>query len=103
MSDWMSHSNWVGNGMGNWMGDGDRVGNCVNDWAMSNNSWMGNSMGNWVGNDGGSFDNSGSVLRNTLVGHGLDDSVSVVGLLDGLNSSVGKGDCVASGGGVTIP
>merc|ERR1719308_400025 len=70
---------------------------------MSNNSWMGNGMGNWVGNDGGSFDNSGSVLRNTLVGHVLNNSVSIVGVLDGLNSSVGKSNCVASGGGVTIP
>ena len=97
MSDWMSHSNWVGNGMGNGMGNG------VNDWAMSNNSWMGNSVGNWMGNDGGSFDNGGSVLRDTLVGHVLNDSVSVVGVFDGLDSSVGKGDGVAAGGGVSVP
>merc|ERR1719336_3858835 len=78
------------------------MGNSV-DHGASNNSWMGHGMGDWVGDNGSSFDNSRSVLGNTLVGHVLNNAVSIVGVLDCLDSAVRKSHGVASGSSVSIP
>merc|ERR1719309_1456774 len=86
MSNWMSHSNWVSNSMSNW---------------MSNNSWVSNSMGNRVSNNS-SLDYSRSILRNSLIGDILNDSISVVSIGDSLSSSIGKSNGVASRCSVSI-
>merc|ERR1712106_1313058 len=46
--------------------------------------------------------NSRSILRNSLIGHILDDSVSIVSVLDSLDPAVRKRDSVATRGCVTI-
>merc|ERR1719270_2869940 len=94
MSNWVSNSNWMGNSMGNWVSHSNWVSNSMGNW-MSNNSWVSNSMGNWVSNNG-SLDNSRSILRNSIIGDILNNSISVVSIGDSLGSSIGKSNSVAS-------
>merc|ERR550519_1158227 len=58
-------------------------------------------MGNWVGNNS-SLDNSWSILRNSLIGHIPDDSITIVCVLDSLDSSIRKIDSVAARGCISI-
>merc|ERR1719308_172046 len=104
MSNWVSNSNRVSNSMSNWMS------NSMYYWvsnSMSNrvsNSmyyWVSNSMSNWVSNNSG-LDNSWSILRNSLIGDILDDSITIVCVLDSLDSSIRKIDSVAARGCVSI-
>merc|ERR1719251_399752 len=76
---------------------------------MSNNSWVSNSMSNWVSNsmsnwvsNNSSLNNSWSILRNSLIGNILNDSISVVSIVYSLNSSIGKSNSVAARGCVSI-
>merc|ERR1719318_573193 len=68
---------------------------------MSKNSWVSNSMGNWVSNNS-CLDNSRSILRNSLIGDILDDSISIVSVLDSLDPPVRKSNSIAAGGCVSI-
>merc|ERR1719145_332297 len=106
MSNWVSNSNWMGNSMGNWVSHSNWVSN--NSWVsnsmgnrVGNNSWVSNSMGNWVSNNG-SLDNSRSILRNSIIGDILNNSISVVSIGDSLGSSIGKSNSVASRCSVSI-
>merc|ERR1719315_210276 len=58
-------------------------------------------MSNRVSNNS-SLDNSWSILRNSLIGHILDDSITIVCVLDSLDSSIRKIDSVAARGCVSI-
>merc|ERR1719430_2231129 len=58
-------------------------------------------MSNRVGNNS-SLDNSWSILRNSLIGHILDDSISVVCVLDSLDSSIRKSNSIAARGCISI-
>ena len=82
----MSNSNWVGNSMSNWVGNGNWVSNSMDNWVS--NSMMGNRVSN----------NSWSILRNSLIGHILDDSVSIVSVLDSLDPAIRKSNSVAARG-----
>ena len=84
-----------------------RMSNC--NWVcnrMSNGNWVSNSMDNWVSNsmmgnmvsNNSCLDNSRSILRNSLIGHILDDSVSIVSVLDSLDPAVRKSNSVAARG-----
>ena len=75
----VSDGNWVSNGM---------VGN-----RMSNQSWVSNGMSNRV-----CCNNSWSILRNSTIGDILNNSISIVDIVDSLDSAVGKSNSVASGG-----
>merc|ERR1719413_8434 len=80
--------------------------NSMSNW-VSNSNWMGNSMGNWVSNsnwvsNNGSLDNSRSILRNSIIGDILNNSISVVSIGDSLGSSIGKSNSVASRCSVSI-
>ena len=88
MGKWVSNSNWVGNC--NW------VSNSMDKWTM-NKSRVSNNMSHWVTNN-----NSRSILRNSLIGDILDDSISIVSILDSLDPAVRKSNSVATGGGITI-
>ena len=114
VSNWVSNSHWVGNSVGNWMSHSNWVSNSMSNW-MSNNSWVSNSMGNRVGNNSGvsnsmgnwvsnnsSLDYSRSILRNSLIGDILNDSISVVSIGDSLGSSIRKSNSVASRCSVSI-
>merc|ERR1740137_460799 len=79
----------------NWMGNCNWVSNSMNKWAM-NKSRVSNNMSHWVTN------NSRSILRNSLIGDILDDSISIVSILDSLDPAVRKSNSVATGGGITI-
>merc|ERR1719292_121089 len=81
----------MSNSMGNWVTNSNRV---------SNNSWVSNSMGNRMSNS--SLNNSWSILRNSLIGHILNNSISVVSILDSLDSSIRKSNSVAARGCVSI-
>merc|ERR1719270_977979 len=94
MGNWVSHSNWVSNSMGNWMSNNSWVSHGMGN-RVGNNSWVSNSMGNWVSNNG-SLDNSRSILRNSLIGDILNNSISIVSIGDSLGSSIGKSNSVAS-------
>merc|ERR1719228_2830432 len=96
MSNWMGYSHWMGNGMSNWMGDSHSMSN----W-MSKNSWMSNSMSNWMSYNS-SLNYSRSILRNSFIGYILNNSVSIVSILDSLNPTIGKSYCITTRGGVTI-
>merc|ERR1719244_360750 len=63
--------------------------------------WVSNSMSNRVSNNS-SLDNSWSILRNSLIGNILDDSITIVCVLDSLDSSMRKIDSVAARGCVSI-
>merc|ERR1712106_1227845 len=65
-------------------------------------SRVSNSMSKGVSNGNSMSNNSRSILRNTLIVHILDDSVSIVGVLDSLDPAVRKSDSVATRGCVTI-
>merc|ERR1719270_2531887 len=82
------------------MGNNSRVSNSMGNW-MGNNSRVSNSMGNWVSNNS-SLDDSRSILRNSLIGYILNNSISVVSIGDSLGSSIGKSNCVASRCSVSI-
>merc|ERR1719230_1311055 len=82
------------------MGNCHRMSNSMNDW-MSNNSWMSNGMSNWVSNNS-SLNYSRSILRNSFVGYILNNSVSIVSILDSLNSTIRKSYCVTTRCNVTI-
>ena len=82
----VSNSNWVGNSMGKWVGNGNWVSNSMDNWVS--NSMMGNRVSN----------NSRSILRNSLIGHILDDSVSIVSVLDSLDPAIRKSNSVAARG-----
>merc|ERR550532_803501 len=58
-------------------------------------------MSNRVSNNS-SLDNSWSILRNSLIGHILDDSITIVCVLDSLDSSIRKIDSVAARGCISI-
>merc|ERR550519_221347 len=58
-------------------------------------------MSNRVGNNS-SLDNSWSILRNSLIGHILDYSITIVCVLDSLDSSIRKIDSVAARGCISI-
>merc|ERR1719430_654363 len=58
-------------------------------------------MSNRVGNNS-SLDNSWSILRNSLIGHILDDSITIVCVLDSPDSSIRKIDSVAARGCISI-
>ena len=89
----VSNSNWVSNSMSKWVSNGNWVSNSMDNWVS-------NSMSNWVSNS--MSNNSRSILRNSLIGHILDDSVSIVSVLDSLDPAVRKSDSVATRGCVTI-
>merc|ERR1719209_389580 len=93
--------NWVGNSMSNWVGHCYRMSNCMGN-RMSYKSWMSNSMSNRMC-DNSCLDHSWSILRNSLVGYILNNTISIVSILDSLNSTIRKSDSVTTGGGVTIP
>merc|ERR1719420_2678417 len=63
--------------------------------------WVSNSVSNWVSNNS-CLDNSWSILRNSLIGDILDDSITIVCVLDSLDSSIRKIDSVAARGCVSI-
>merc|ERR550519_341373 len=58
-------------------------------------------MSNRVGNNS-SLDNSWSILWNSLIGHILNNSISVVSIVDSLDSSIRKIDSVAARGCISI-
>merc|ERR1719495_927613 len=58
-------------------------------------------MGNWMGNDI-NLNNSVCIRRNSLIGHILNNSISVVSRLDSLDSSIRKSNSVAARGCVSI-
>merc|ERR1719343_183789 len=99
-NSWVSNSNWMGNSMSNWVSNNSWVSNSMGN-RVGNNSWVSNSMGNWVSNNG-SLDNSRSILRNSVIGDILNNSISVVSIGDSLGSSIGKSYSVASRCSVSI-
>merc|ERR1712128_356265 len=83
---------WVGNSMGKWVRN--------SNW-VSDRNWVSDSMSDRVTNNS-SLDNSRSILRNSLIGDILDDSISIVSILDSLDPAIRKSYSVAARGGVTI-
>ena len=80
----LTMEDWVSNSMSNWVSNKSRVGN--------------NSMvGNW-----GMGNNSRSILRNSIIGDILDDSISIVSILDSLDPAIRKSDSVAARCGVSV-
>merc|ERR1719402_159006 len=79
----------------------------VEDWSdsmsnwVSNNSGVSNSMGNWVSNNS-SLDNRRSILRNSLIGDILNNSIAIVSVGNSLCSTIRKSNCVASRSSVAI-
>merc|ERR1711862_299132 len=92
----------VGNSMSNWVSNSNRVSNSMSNW-MSNSMyyWVSNSMSNWVSNNS-CLDNGWPILRNSLICDILDDSITIVGVLDSLDSSIRRIDSVAARGCVSI-
>ena len=80
----LTMEDWVSNSMSKWMSNKSRVGNnsMVGNWAMGNNSR--------------------SILRNSLIGDILDDSISIVSILDSLDPAIRKSDSVAARCGVSV-
>merc|ERR1719228_2214452 len=68
---------------------------------VGNKSWVSDGMSNRKCNNS-CLDNSRSILRNSLVGYILNNTISIVSILDCLNSTIRKSDSVTTGGGVTI-
>ena len=84
----VGNSNRVSKSMvGNWVSN-SMVGN-----RMSNQSWVSNGMSNRV-----CCNNSWSILRNSTIGDILNNSISIVDIVDSLDPAVGKSNSVASGG-----
>merc|ERR1712013_2077 len=106
MSNWVSNGNRVSNSMGNWVSNNswvsnsNWVSNSMGKW-MSDNSRVSNSMGNWVSNNS-SLNNSWSILRNSLISDILNNPISVVSIVDSLDSSIGKSNSVAARGCISI-
>merc|ERR1719309_1067641 len=81
-------------------------GNSMGNRVCKSN-WVGNSMSNrvsysnWVSNNS-SLDNSRSILRNSLIGDILNNSISIVSIGNSLCSSIGKSNSVASRCSVSI-
>merc|ERR1719244_2529028 len=100
MSNWVSHSNWMSNSMCNRMCNNSWVSNSMGN-RVGNNSGVSNSMGNWVSNNS-SLDYSRSILRNSLIGDILNNSISIVSIGNSLCSSIGKSNSVASRCSVSI-
>merc|ERR1719431_1460036 len=95
-----SMSNGVSNSMDNWVSNSmsNGVSNSMDNWVSNSmDNWVSNSMDNWVSNNS-CLDNSRSILRNSLIGDILDDSITIVSVLDSLDPPVRKVDCVAAGG-----
>merc|ERR1719435_139262 len=70
----------------------------MGNWVSKN--WVSNSMGNRVSNN--SLNNSWSILRNSFIGHILNNSISVVSIVDSLDSSIRKSNSVAARGCISI-
>merc|ERR1712183_1017609 len=58
-------------------------------------------MGNRVSNNS-SLNNSWSILRNSFIGYILNNSISVVSIVDSLDSSIRKSNSVAARGCISI-
>eukprot|EP00091_Calanus_sinicus_P007758 TRINITY_DN189_c0_g2_i1.p1 TRINITY_DN189_c0_g2~~TRINITY_DN189_c0_g2_i1.p1 ORF type:complete len:151 (+),score=34.35 TRINITY_DN189_c0_g2_i1:53-505(+) len=80
----LTMEDWVSNSMSNWVSNKSRVGNnsTVGNWGMGNNSR--------------------SILRNSIIGDILDDSISIVSILDSLDPAIRKSDSVAARCGVSV-
>ena len=91
----LTMEDWVSNSMSNWVSHKSMVAknSVVGNW-VSNNSMV----GNW-----GMSNNSRSILRDSFIGDILDDSISIVSVLDSLDPAIRKSDSVAAGCGVSIP
>merc|ERR1711887_16163 len=76
------------------------MGNC-HRMSNSMNNWMSNGMSNRMSNNS-SLNYSRSILRNAFVGYILNNSISIVSILDSLNSTIRQSYCVTTRGGVTI-
>merc|ERR1719228_2656286 len=72
----------------------------MSNW-VSNNSLVSNGMSNWVSNNS-SLNYSRSILRNSFVCYILNNSVSIVSILDSLNSTIRKGYGVTTRRNITI-
>ena len=98
----LTMEDWVSNSVSNWVSNSNRVSNSM-DYRVSNSMdyWVSNSMSNRVGNNS-SLDNSWSILRNSLIGHILNNSISVVSIVDSLDSSIRKSNSVAARGCIAI-
>ena len=90
MSNWVSNKSMVAKNsmVGNWVSNNSMVGKWVSDNSM---------VGNW-----GMSNNSRSILRDSFIGDILDDSISIVSVLDSLDPAIRKSDSVAAGCGVSI-
>ena len=84
-SNGVSNSNWVSNSMGNW---------------MSNQGGVSNSMSNWVTNS--MSNNSRSILRNSVICYILNNSITIVNIVNSLDPSIRKGNSVAARCGISI-
>ena len=80
----LTMEDWVSNSMSKWMSNKSRVGNksMVGNWGMGNNRR--------------------SILRNSIIGDLLDDSISIVSILDSLDPAIRKSDSVAARCGVSV-
>ena len=90
----LTMEDWVSNSMSNWVSNKSMVAknSMVGNW-VSNNSMV----GNW-----GMSNNSRSILRDSFIGDILDDSISIVSVLDSLDPAIRKSDSVAAGCGVSV-
>ena len=92
----------VGNSVSNWVSNSKRVSNSMSNWVSNSmDYWVSNSVSNRVSNNS-CLDNSWSILRNSLICDILDDSITIVSVLDSLDSSIRKVDSVAARGCVSI-
>ena len=94
--DWVSNSNWVSKSMSHWMSNKSWMSNSMSNW-MRDKSWVSNSMGHRV-----SYSNSRSILGNSIIGDILNNSISIVNILDSLDPAIRKSHSVAARGGITI-
>merc|ERR1719483_572498 len=78
-----------------WASNKSRVSNSMDKRAM-NKSRVSYRVTHWVTN------NRRSVLRNSFIGDILDNSISVVNILDSLDPAVRKSNGIAARGGITI-
>ena len=98
--------NWGGVGNSEW-GSMDSVGNWGhNNWGVGTDNWGGvDSVGNWGNNldwSVGWDTDSWSVLGLSGVGDILNNTISVVRVSHGLDTTIGKVDSVAAAGGVSV-
>merc|ERR1719292_25773 len=83
-----------------------RVGNSMSNWVC-NSHRMGNGMSNGVGDNSwvsynSSLNHSWSILRNSFIGYILNNSVSIVSILDSLNPTIRKSYCITTRCNITI-